>query len=104
MAEEKHLCHAHNCKRVVAPKFLMCPKHWAMCGPKIQALIWQTYRRGQEITKDPSPAYMMAQRSAVWAVFVEEGGCTWPEVPEVGSQGFMIGPACLKQSQGEMFS
>ena len=64
-----------------------------MVDPKIQKVIWATYVPGQEVTKTPTPAYLLAQRSAVWAVFVQEGGCAWPDVPEVGSEAFMSGPA-----------
>ncbi len=92
-----HHCHAYRCEKTVPPKLLMCAKHWRMCGPDIQRMIWRTYRPGQEIDKNPSRAYLLAQRAAVWAVFVEEGGCTWPDVPEIGTDAYMIGPAVYAQ-------
>lgn len=76
----------------------MCARHWRICGPEIQAAIWRTYRRGQEIDKSPSQSYMLAQRAAVWTVFVAEGGCSWPDVPEIGTEAFMIGPAVIGRS------
>ena len=90
-----HHCHAFACNRVVAPKFLMCRHHWSMVKPDIQKRVWATYRRGQEIDKEPSEDYLLAQRAAVWQVFVDEGGCTWADVPEVGSRSYMIGPGVL---------
>lgn len=76
----------------------MCPRHWRLVNPKIQKLVWATYRPGQEIDKQPSRGYLLAQRSAVWCVFVAEGGCTWQDVPEVGSEAFMLGPGVLKEN------
>ncbi len=76
---------------------LMCAAHWRMVDPEIQILIWKTYVPGQEVRKDPTRAYLLVQRSAVWCVFVKEGGCKWPDVPEVGSEAYMIGPAVLKK-------
>jgi hypothetical protein len=90
-----HLCHAYACTKEIPPKILMCLKHWRLVDQKIQAMVWKTYVPGQEIRKDPTRAYLLAQRSAVWCVFVEEGGCAWPDVPEVGSDAFMIGPAVM---------
>lgn len=92
-----HTCHAYNCKLPVPPKLLFCAKHWRMTPVNVQRLIWKTYREGQEIDKQPSREYLFVQRAAVWAVFVEEGGCTWPDVPEVGSDAYMIGPGCIGQ-------
>jgi hypothetical protein len=44
----------------------MTPKH-------LQKEIWRTYRRGQEIDKQPSAEYMEAQRAAIEAVAQLEG-------------------------------
>lgn len=90
-----HLCHAYGCTQSVPPKMLMCLKHWCMVNPKIQSLVWRTYISGQEVRKDPTRAYLLAQRAAVWCVFVAEGRCKWPDVPEVGSDAFMIGPVSM---------
>lgn len=98
----EHHCHAYGCTRTVPPRMLMCAKHWRMVDAKIQRSIWATYVAGQEIRKDPTPAYLLAQRSAVWCVFVEEGGCTWPDVPEVGSEAFMIGPGGMRGGAGNV--
>jgi hypothetical protein len=66
-----------------------------MVPRKIQHAVWRYYRPGQETDKKPSAEYLLAQRAAVWSVFVFEGGCLWPDVPEVGTLGYMIGPASL---------
>ena len=94
---EPHHCHAHGCDKSVPPRLMMCPKHWRMVPVDLQSRVWRTYRRGQENDKKPSESYILVQRSCVWAVFVAEGGCEWPEVPEVGSMAFMIGPRALKK-------
>lgn len=100
MAErDPHHCHAHGCTRNVPPKMLMCLKHWRMVPVKLQRAVWATYRAGQEIDKAPSDAYILAQRAAVWSVFVDEGGCKWPDVPEVGSTAFMIGPELIRRAE-----
>jgi hypothetical protein len=81
---------------------LMCRKHWFMVPRKIQALVWKHYRPGQEIDKNPSEDYVLVQRSAVWAVFVAEGGCLISEVPEIGSRHFMIGPVVMTRRRQEL--
>ncbi len=91
-AEMNHTCHAHACEVPVPPRMLMCLRHWRMVPKKLQSAVWATYREGQEIDKDPSDAYMLAQRAAVWAVWVKEGGCKIEDVPEVGTTQFMWGP------------
>lgn len=87
-----HHCHAFGCKNTVSPKKLMCLKHWRMVPAAIQKAVWATYVPGQETRKDPTRVYLLAQRAAVWCVFVEEGGCTWPDVPELGSEHYLLGP------------
>lgn len=91
-----HLCHAHGCREAINPRLLMCLRHWKMVPPELQKAVWKHYRAGQEIDKQPSPDYLLAQRSAVWAAFVFEGGCDWADVPEVGTAAFMTGPSALK--------
>ena len=87
-----HHCHAHGCKTEVQPKMLMCAKHWRMVAPALQKRIRATYRPGQEIDKNPSRAYLLAQRACAWQVFVDGGGCKWHDVPEVGCDAYMVGP------------
>lgn len=36
-----------------------------MLPAPVRAAIWRAYRPGQEITKDPSPAYLAAARAAI---------------------------------------
>jgi hypothetical protein len=97
----EHHCHAFGCKRSVPPKLLMCAGHWRRVPREIQTQVWRHYRPGQEIDKQPTPEYLLVQRAAVWAVFVGEGGCQWPDVPEIGSAEFMVGPAILKLTPQE---
>jgi hypothetical protein len=42
----------------------MCRAHWFALPKAIRNEIWRTYRKGQEISKDPSPEYLAAARSA----------------------------------------
>jgi hypothetical protein len=67
-----HHCHARDCHTPVAPRFLMCRKHWRMVPPVLQGAVWATYRKGQEIDKHPSRAYIEAARAAILAVYQRE--------------------------------
>jgi hypothetical protein len=60
-----HLCHAHGCKIEIAPRLLMCPRHWFALPGKLRAAIWREYRPGQERDKGPSLRYMAVQRRAI---------------------------------------
>lgn len=68
-----HVCHADGCNKPIPPAMLMCFLHWKMVPKDLQRKIWATYKPGQEIRKDPTPAYMDAYRAAVEAVAVREG-------------------------------
>jgi len=68
-----HSCHAFGCTRSIPPKLLFCAPHWKMTETNTQRLIWLTYRKGQEIDKAPSPAYLCAQALAVADVARREG-------------------------------
>ncbi len=69
----RHRCHAAGCDIEVPPRMLMCLAHWRLLPKRLQREVWRHYREGQEITKDPSEAYMEAQRAAVAAVAKIEG-------------------------------
>lgn len=60
-----HHCHAIGCSRDVPPRLLMCAPHWRSVPGNLQRLIWRTYRAGQEVTKDPSAVYLLAQAHVV---------------------------------------
>lgn len=68
-----HACHAAGCDVEVAPKLLMCLRHWRMLPKKMQITIWNEYRPGQEIDKRPSLTYLLAQSGAVAMVAEKEG-------------------------------
>lgn len=68
-----HLCHAKRCPVTVPPKLLMCPAHWRMVPPALQRAVWAAYVKGQEIRKDPTPAYLAAAKAAIEAVAKKEG-------------------------------
>lgn len=57
-ADGKHVCHWPGCDKPVPPAMWGCKGHWFTLPKALRDRIWATYRRGQEITKTPSPAYM----------------------------------------------
>jgi hypothetical protein len=68
-APPRHACHWPSCRNEVPPKLLMCAAHWRRLPQPLRSRIWDTYRPGQEIDKNPSPAYVAAARAAQdWAL------------------------------------
>lgn len=57
-ADGKHTCHWPGCDKPVPPAMWGCKAHWFTLPKTLRDRIWATYRRGQEVTKTPSPAYM----------------------------------------------
>lgn len=80
-ATPKHSCHARGCSKSVPPRMLMCGFHWRIVPAKLQADVWRTYRRGQEIDKSPSREYLDAARAAIEAVATRENEQKEPERP-----------------------
>lgn len=68
----RHTCHAKGCNRAIAARFLMCGRHWAMVPEGLRLRIWQTYRRGQEVDKQPSQEYLTVMKKAITAVAEKE--------------------------------
>ena len=67
-----HLCHAKGCPAPVPPKMFMCKPHWFMLPKATRDRVWAVYRPGQEITKDPSNAYMdVTTRAIAWLDAIE---------------------------------
>lgn len=83
-----HTCHAVGCGRAVPPRLVMCNRHWRMVPRQLQREVWRHYRKGQEIDKRPTLAYLIAQRAAVNAVAVSEGHKPLP--PIAGAPGVML--------------
>jgi hypothetical protein len=65
---DAHRCHAKDCRAVVPPRIFMCRRHWFMVPKTLRDAVWAAYRQGQEIDKDPSPAYRDAAHEAIWYV------------------------------------
>ena len=59
-----HTCHWPGCAIEVPPDMYACPRHWAQLPWAYRERILETYRVGQETTKDPSREYI---RAAEWA-------------------------------------
>jgi hypothetical protein len=39
-------CNARGCVKAIDRKRLMCPKHWNVVSPELQAAVWKAYRGG----------------------------------------------------------
>jgi hypothetical protein len=59
-----HRCHWPGCQVEVPPDKFTCRRHWFALPKPIRREIWRHYRKGQEVTKDPSDAYIRAARRA----------------------------------------
>jgi cobalamin biosynthesis protein CobD/CbiB len=64
----EHRCHALGCQKPVPARMFMCLAHWRLVPAALKAEVWRTYRRGQEIRKDPSAEYLEAAAAAIAAV------------------------------------
>jgi len=67
-----HNCHARRCKVPVPPRMLMCRRHWYMVPAPLRQAVWDRYRPGQEIDKNPSEEWHRAADAAINAVDVKE--------------------------------
>lgn len=66
-ADGKHTCHWPGCGKEVPPAMWGCKGHWFTLPKHLRDKVWATYRRGQEITKTPSPEYIaVAQEVQRW--------------------------------------
>lgn len=61
----KHRCHATGCNTEVPPKMFMCRKHWYALPKWMRTRIWDLYRSGQEIDKEPSELYLIHARACI---------------------------------------
>lgn len=62
-----HTCHWPGCLREVPPAMWGCKPHWFKLPQRLRALVWATYKPGQEITKTPSASYVrVAQQVQTW--------------------------------------
>jgi hypothetical protein len=66
--ETAHTCLARGCGLIVAPRLLMCRRHWRMVPPELQRAVWHHYRPGQERDKRPSALYLESAQRAIEAV------------------------------------
>lgn len=64
MAGTDHTCHWPGCTKKVPPRMWGCGRHWNMLPEYIRDAIWNAYVPGQEVRKDPSPAYLRAAQAA----------------------------------------
>jgi hypothetical protein len=69
-----HHCHWPGCERVVPPRLWGCREHWYRLPSHLRRRIWQTYRPGQEITKDPSDEYIAAAKAVQNWILTEAQG------------------------------
>ena len=55
-----HTCHHPRCELEVPPRLLACRAHWFQLPRHLRQAIWDAYRPGQEVDKEPSDAYLEA--------------------------------------------
>ena len=55
-----HTCHWPDCEIEVPPGLWGCRRHWFLLPRRLRSKIWRTYKKGQEITKNPSKDYLEA--------------------------------------------
>lgn len=67
-----HTCHAIGCTVPVAPRLFMCRRHWYMVPSELRQRLWRVYVSGQEVRKDPTPAYIQVARECQQAVQQKE--------------------------------
>ena len=63
-----HTCHALGCMVEVPERTFMHREHLFMVPKTLRDAIWRHYRPGQEVTKDPSKAYIEAAKAGKAAV------------------------------------
>lgn len=61
--EPVHYCHWPGCTQATDPKMWGCAPHWWRLPNHLQKRIWQHYRPGQEVDKNPSTEYLAASRA-----------------------------------------
>lgn len=62
-----HHCHWPGCTKTVPPAMWGCKSHWFALPAALRRQIWATYQPGQEVTKDPSAAYLeVVNRVQAW--------------------------------------
>jgi len=59
-----HGCHWPGCTRQVPPAKWGCTPHWFALPKDLRDRIWKAYVPGQEIAKNPSPAYLAVANEA----------------------------------------
>ena len=71
----KHTCHIPHCDLEISTSQLMCRRHWTMLPKPMQKRVWESYRKGQEDTKDPSSSWLRVAREAIdYVVVVDNRG------------------------------
>lgn len=107
-----HYCHWPKCGKEVLPRLWGCREHWARLPKFIRDRILYAYRRGQEIDKSPSRAYLVAASAAQkWisliANFGEEAATRqfklvieelgWPDSPSMAFKKAL----CISKNTGD---
>jgi hypothetical protein len=71
----RHHCHWPTCTKAVPPAMWGCKIHWFKLPKSLRDMIWNTYVPGQEISKQPSAAYIKAAQAVqVWIKTEIEAG------------------------------
>jgi hypothetical protein len=70
-----HMCHWPGCDKEVPPAMWGCKPHWFALPKHLRDKIWKEYRRGQEVTKDPSPEYITVAKEVQHWIVEYRAGC-----------------------------
>lgn len=57
-----HCCHWPGCTKQVKPALWGCRLHWGRLPRRLQLMIWQAYKPGQEVNGTPSKEYIKAAK------------------------------------------
>lgn len=70
MADEltSSTCPIQTCGVSIPRSMLMCRNHWYRVPYPLRREVFRTYRRGQELTGNPSSEYVEAMTAAIQAV------------------------------------
>jgi hypothetical protein len=90
----EHLCHWPGCQEPVAPRLWGCPHHWRLLPRHLRLAILAAYAPGQELTKQPSAAYVAAARAARnWVVGLQDTSTFGPPPAPVQTAARPAAPA-----------
>jgi hypothetical protein len=99
-----HHCHARGCSTPVRPELLMCYSHWRKVPPRLQQLVYSTYRPGQCDDKRPSKAWHDAADAAIgFVALLESNTCSKAEVRALIELGYETAVVAVWAQRGPKY-